>query len=61
MYVVKHRASGQLASYGEPMPVAAMIPATQDGVGAGQAVGLVLAFFSTLMFMTSMMLQGSSR
>lgn len=57
MYVVKQRAYGQLDDYGEGLPIAPQIAATQGG--NGQAVGLVLAFFSTLMFFASIMAQGS--
>jgi len=58
MYVVKHRAV-RMDGYGEALPVAAMIPPTQPAAGnGGQAVGLVLAFFSTLMLFASIMAQG---
>ena len=61
MYVVKNRGAYAQLGYAEPMPAAPMIAATQDGGNAGQAVGLVFAFFSTLLFFTSMMMQGSRR
>jgi hypothetical protein len=59
MYVVRRPGYGQLG-YAEGLPAAPQIAATQNGQ-AGQAVGLLLAFFSTVMFFTSMMMQGSRR
>lgn len=57
MYVVRRQAYGQMQGYGQEPPIAATnLPATQQSTG--QAVGLVLAFFSTLMFFTSIIAQG---
>jgi hypothetical protein len=61
MYVVQHRGYGQFDDYGEQLPVAPMIAATQPQQSTGQAVGLVLAFFSTLMFFASIMAQGDRK
>jgi hypothetical protein len=61
MYVVRNRGAYAQLGYAEPMPVAPTLAATPPVSNAGQAVGLCLAFFSTLMFFTSMMMQGSKR
>jgi hypothetical protein len=57
MYVVTRRGYGQVDELPEEYPIATTVAATSQS--GGQAVGLVLAFFSTLMFFTSIMMQGN--